>query len=97
MVSRLLVLSAATLLAACGPVDSCPNGSMLDGPEGLVLTEEEHDLGWAHDDCFQCHTEATLHRLGCTPEADMERVQQRVEDEGLDSCVVCHGDNGVEP
>lgn len=69
---------------------------MLDGDEGLVVTEDEHGEGWLQDDCFACHAAVTLHRTGCTPGVDLEAVQEQASYEGLDCCVECHGDNGVD-
>lgn len=93
MVSRLLLLSL--LLAGCGP-DPCPNGSMLDGAEGLVVTEAEHAAGWSQAACFDCHAAVTLHRTGCTPDVDLEAIQDQVDEVGEAGCATCHGDNGVE-
>jgi hypothetical protein len=90
---RTLLLSL--LLAACGP-DPCPEGSMLDSDEGLVVTADEHGAAWGVAECDACHAFSTLHRTGCTPDIDLEVVQEKVEIEGLDSCALCHGDNGVE-
>lgn len=89
------LLVALGLLTACGPVEPCANGSMLDGAGGLALEQEEHALGWGQADCWQCHNEAVLHRSGCTPGVDLAAVQERVETEGLASCAECHGANGV--
>lgn len=87
-------MTLLALLLGCTPADPCPETSMLDGPEGLVLTEEEHGIGWGEAECWQCHQVETLHRTGCTPDVDLEAVQEQVEAEGLASCVACHGDNG---
>lgn len=92
MVTRLLLLG---LLAGCGPVEPCPDGSMLDGPGGLELVESEHQVGWGQADCWRCHTDATIHKLGCTPDVDLAAIQDQVAAQGLDSCSTCHGDNGT--
>jgi hypothetical protein len=91
MVSRLALLSL--LFAACGP-DPCPDGSMLDGDAGLVVTADEHGTGWGHAECLGCHAAVTLHRTGCT-DVDLEAVQAWVEAEGQTACTTCHGENGV--
>lgn len=85
------------LLAACAERDPCPATAMIDGPGGLVLTEAEHPDGWGAHACFACHDEAVLHHTACTPDVDIEALQARVAAEGTDSCVDCHGDNGVSP
>lgn len=94
MVSLLALLP---LLIACQERDPCPDGSMLDGDQGLELTPAEHGAGWAQTDCFACHAVGVLHRTGCSPDVDLEGVQAIVEAEGLSSCAGCHGDNGVVP
>lgn len=85
------------VMLACGPSDPCTSGSMLDGPGGLELTEEEHPSGWGQGECFACHAAAVTHRTGCTPGVDLAAVREQVDEEGASSCAVCHGDNGVEP
>ncbi len=83
-------------LAACGD-DPCPRGSMLDSVDGFEMTEAEHPTGWGLEDCSECHALPSLHRLGCSPDVDLELIREQVRDEGLDSCASCHGDNGVLP
>lgn len=93
--TRLAVLGLLGL-AACGPVETCPEGSMLDGPAGLELTEGEHELGWGQAECWRCHSESTLHRRGCTEGVDLQALEAQVQAEGLSACATCHGTNGVE-
>ncbi len=83
------------LLVGCGH-DPCPEGSMLDGDEGLVVTASEHGAAWGASQCDACHPSLTLHRTGCTPDVDLEAIQAMVDQDGLDSCSLCHGDNGME-
>jgi hypothetical protein len=90
-----MVIALLLLLLGCGQ-DPCPDGSMIDGDEGLVVTQEEHGAAWAEPQCDACHAFGTLHRTGCTPDVDLEAIQAQVQDQGLESCAVCHGDNGVE-
>lgn len=89
------MVSLLAILLACAVDDPCPPTAMIDGDQGLVVTQDEHGLGWAETDCWQCHQQQTLHRTGCTPDVDLEAIQARVEAEGLASCAACHGDNGV--
>lgn len=84
-------------LLACQERDPCPDGSMLDGEEGLLVTEAEHGPGWGQVDCLACHAEAVLHRTGCTPDVDLEAIQARVQAQGDASCAACHGENGGTP
>lgn len=72
-------------------------GNILDSPEGLIVTEEEHPDGWGRSDCFACHPIFDIHQVdrtnGLLP---LEDIQALVEEEGLASCPICHGDNGVD-
>jgi hypothetical protein len=72
-------------------------GNIFDSPEGLIVTEEEHPDGWGRSDCFACHPEFDIHQVdrtgGLLP---IEEIQALVEEEGLASCPICHGDNGVD-
>lgn len=89
-----LLVALPLLLSACDP---CPETAMTDGAEGLVITPEEHPDGWGQDECWSCHAWDALHRRGCSPGVDLVLVREQVEEEGLDSCSDCHGDNGVQP
>ncbi len=92
MVRSTLLLVLVAL--GCAP-PICEQGSMLDGERGLELTASEHHEGWGHPECFACHSAAALHREGCTPDVDYEALWDFVDIQGEDSCVDCHGDNGV--
>ena len=89
-------LPLALLLTACGE-DPCPYGSLLDTPAGYTLVAEEHPTGWAQADCWSCHAKGALHRGGCSPDVDLDAIRAEVDDQGLDACAACHGDNGVTP
>jgi len=91
-----MVLLVLGSMAGC-ETDPCPRGSMLDSQGGLLVTLEEHPTGWGLEDCEECHAIFQLHRLGCTEDVDLVGVREIVEEDGLDSCGVCHGDNGVVP
>lgn len=82
---------------AGGGDDGQDFGNIFETPEGIVLTEGEHPDGWGRDDCFACHPLEEIHRKDRTQTLllPIEEIQAFVEAEGLDSCVVCHGDNGV--
>ncbi|OGE23802.1 MAG: hypothetical protein A3J42_04530 [Candidatus Dadabacteria bacterium RIFCSPHIGHO2_12_FULL_53_21] len=72
-------------------------GNIFDGVEGLILTEEEHPDGWGREDCFACHPLEVIHQedrsgLGVLL---LEDIREFTEQEGLASCPICHGDNGV--
>ena len=98
MVNRLLPVTLGLLLAAaCSYDELCPRGSMLESDGALIVTESEHLSGWGNANCEECHSFAVIHRLGCTPDVDLEALRLIVEEEGRDSCATCHGDNGVTP
>ena len=90
------MLAMALLLAGC-EADPCPRGSMLESDGALVVTEAEHPTGWGRSDCAECHALDSLHRVGCTPDVDLDAVAAMVEEGGVQSCATCHGDNGVNP
>lgn len=98
MKKALLCLLFLTIIACVGGDDSGQDfGNIFDTEEGLILTEEEHPDGFGREDCFTCHPLAVIHQEDRTGTGilDLEDIQDFVEQEGLDSCVVCHGDNGV--
>lgn len=84
----------ALCLAGCDEAQ-CPYGSMLEGDEGIVVTQAEHPTGWGQADCTECHAVPQLHRRGCTPGVSIEGIRAVVAEEGLESCTSCHGTNGV--
>lgn len=72
-------------------------GNILAGVEGLQLTEEDHPDGWGRQDCFGCHPLEVIHQedrsgLGVLL---LEDIREFTVQEGLASCPICHGDNGV--
>lgn len=94
----LLAVLVAVALAGCPLVDPCEERQdLLDSPEGLVLTEEEHPAGWGEDECVQCHALQSTHQVNCTSNdgLDMEGVREAASDGEYETCVSCHGDNGV--
>lgn len=95
VITRILVvlaLGACSLAAGCDP---CVDGSMLDSDEGLVITIDEHPDGWGREECTTCHAYEALHRRGCTEGVDLVLVRETVEEDGMEACGVCHGENGL--
>ena len=97
MKRSLLVASILLLLSCVGGDDEGQDfGNIFEGTDGLILTQEDHPDGWGRSDCFACHPINEIHRVdrtgGLLP---LEDIQKFVEQEGLDSCPICHGDNGV--
>jgi len=95
----MLILFLLTIASCVGSDDSGQNlGNIFDSDEGLILTEEDHPDGWMREDCITCHPLDVIHQedrteLGILP---LEDIQNFVLEEGLDSCVICHGNNGVD-
>ena len=94
MVTMLRLVLVGGLLAGCD--DACPRGSMLDSQEGLIVTKQEHPLGWGLAQCGACHVHTRLHRTQCTPGVDLASIRETVDSEGDSSCVNCHGTNGIQ-
>lgn len=95
LLAILLILS----LAGCVSEDNQGQdfGNILDSPEGLIVTEEEHPDGWGRSDCFACHPIADIHQVDSTNGLlPLEEIQALVVRDGLASCPICHGDNGVD-
>lgn len=86
-------------------------GNLLNSPGGLIVLEEEHLTGWARSDCFACHNVLNMHTVNRTglPDCrtlppppstgcvDLYEIQEIIDNVGQDSCMQCHGDNGVQP
>jgi len=95
---RFLFVALMFALLGCvgGDDEGQSFGNLFEGTDGLVLTQEEHPDGWGRSDCFGCHPITEIHRVdrtgGLLP---LEDIQRFVKQEGLDSCPICHGDNGV--
>jgi hypothetical protein len=93
----LILASTAFLAVSCaqeGPCVGVPN--LLDTPDGIRLTEEEHSLGWGQAECFQCHLLAEIHQGDCSDVGlSAERIAATVDLEDPDSCQICHGSNGT--
>ena len=108
-----LLAIVATLAACGngGAQDGENYGDILSSPDGLVLVEDEHRTGWGRSDCFGCHEIRSMHIVNRTslpncnqvadPAAesciDLGEIQSIIHNGGEQSCMLCHGDNGVPP
>lgn len=94
----LLLIILLTLVSCVSENDEGQDfGNILMSTEGLILTEEDHPSGWQREDCYLCHPLEVIHqedRSG-TGLLLLEDIQEFVLQEGLASCPICHGDNGV--
>ena len=96
---KILILIFFTALISCVSEDNEGQdfGNILDSPEGIILTEENHPDGWMREDCFTCHPLEVIHqedRSG-TGSIPIDEIQEFVLMEGQASCPICHGFNGV--
>lgn len=73
-------------------------GDLEASPQGLVLTQEEHEGGWGRSRCFLCHAIENIHinYYSTTPGVDLNAVRSITITGGDSSCVTCHGSNGVQ-
>lgn len=96
---RLCIMSLYLLTAACGgaAVNEGENyGDLLTSPAGLVLTQEEHEVGWGSAECTTCHNLENIHLVNRTTlNIDIDAIHEQTLDEGIASCAACHGTNGV--
>lgn len=107
-----VVAVAALAFCACGsdgPEESENYGNLLNSPAGLILVQEEHATGWLRTECFACHEPRNSHQVNRTglPDCedaapdeaciDLPEIRETIGEFGEDSCVLCHGNNGVEP
>lgn len=95
----LVLLILLLVFASCVSEDQQGQnwGNILAGIQGLKLTAQEHPDGWMRSDCFACHPEAVIHqqdRSG-TGVLLLQDIREFVQQEGLSSCPICHGDNGI--
>ncbi|HVY55253.1 MAG TPA: hypothetical protein VHC46_05795 [Thermodesulfobacteriota bacterium] len=95
----LLILIMPFIISSCVSQDDEGQdwGNILAGVEGLQLTEEDHPDGWGRQDCFACHPLEVIHQedrsgIGVLL---LEDIREFTVQEGLASCPICHGDNGV--
>ena len=70
--------------------------NLLATPEGLVLTQSEHEIGWGHAECTMCHNLENIHLINRTEIViDIEVIHQQAIDNGITGCATCHGTNGT--
>jgi hypothetical protein len=60
--------------------------------------EEEHQGGWGRSNCFLCHNIENIHLVNNSSfdAVDVDAIRQKTIDEGLSSCMTCHGTNGTQ-
>lgn len=92
-------LLAFVCIVGCGSDNTLTgedHGNLAVGESGLILTQTEHEEGWGEANCFFCHNMANIHQTDRTGTGlNLEAIRTLTEEEGLDSCVDCHGTNGL--
>jgi hypothetical protein len=82
----------------CDADADCPAGETCNG---LILVEQEHPTGWMRAECFACHEASNIHQINRTglPDdvVDLAGIRAITQDQGMASCPLCHGNNGVAP
>ncbi len=89
-------LTIGLVVLGLGACDDVPCEDQTLSEAGLIVTQEEHGIGWGEASCDSCHLRAGLHGRGCTPGVDLVALREIVDADGLESCASCHGDNGIE-
>jgi hypothetical protein len=97
---RLWVGIAVVALVGCGRGndDGQDFGNLIESAQGTQLTREEHPTGWGRSECFLCHPVDEIHHVdrSGTGTVPLDDIRLLVAREGLASCHLCHGDNGVD-
>lgn len=96
---HLITLCSLLLIVSCGSnngVDGEDYGDIAAGDSGITLTQAEHEVGWGKANCFQCHMSENIHQKDNTGTGiNLGAIRQMTTEEGLSSCPVCHGTNGL--
>jgi hypothetical protein len=97
-VATVVVVLVAVLGCGKGNDDGEDFGNLIASAQGTQLTRAEHPTGWGQKECFLCHPVDEIHKVdrsgtGTLPLEDIRRLVAR---DGLASCRLCHGDNGVD-
>ena len=61
----------------------------------ITLDRENHPNGYGQNQCFYCHIKANIHQVDRYGDPLFDSAKELVETDGLNSCSLCHGDNGV--
>ncbi|MBI2082162.1 MAG: hypothetical protein HYT76_01200 [Deltaproteobacteria bacterium] len=94
----MIIIFGLLFFISCGSVVNQGEnyGNLLDSPEGLALTESEHEIGWGRSDCTTCHNLDNIHLIDRTGGlVDIEVVHDHALQEGVSGCAACHGTNGA--
>lgn len=97
---RVGVVMAVLAVVGCGRGndDGQDFGNLIRSAQGTQLTRAEHPTGWGRSECFLCHPVDEIHHVdrSGTGTLPLDDIRALVDREGLASCSLCHGDNGVQ-
>jgi len=85
------------ICAACGNDRQYEFYDTLYGANdaGLTLTQSNHAHGWKQSRCFMCHVKANIHQVDRIGSPVFDLAKELVEQQGIQSCSTCHGENGL--
>lgn len=96
----ILFLAVSMTIASCGSYNDISGenyGDIAAGDSGITLTQAEHPVGWGKANCFECHMTENMHQTDRTGTGlNLQAIQDLTREQGLASCPICHGTNGVE-
>ncbi len=85
------------LFFACNKYNTGENyGKLYYSQKSLVLTKEEHEVGWGKTKCFLCHNIENIHLDRDDKEVDFNEIREMTIKYEESICTKCHGNNGVE-
>lgn len=82
------------LILSCAVDTQSENYDFSDSAP-LTLTAINHPHGYQKSSCFSCHLPQNIHQVNRLNEPSFPYAQPTVEQNGLSSCIGCHGANGV--
>lgn len=88
------LLIILTVFNACD-IDRQYEDYALTKEGDLTLAAQNHPHGFGQTQCFHCHVKANIHQVNRINSPVFDIAKDLVEDRGLNSCSVCHGDNGA--
>ncbi|MBI3018622.1 MAG: hypothetical protein HYY61_01845 [Deltaproteobacteria bacterium] len=82
------------LCVGCGVQREYENYDLRSDSE-LTLTVQNHPHGFQKRECFYCHVKANIHQVDRYGSSfDLAYVRSLVEQNGINACKDCHGNNG---
>ena len=92
---QLTVVSILLILTTACSVSEQSENYDFDSISPLILTQSNHPHGYQKTSCYSCHTPQNIHRVNRLGDPSFDFADPLVQQNGLNSCVGCHGNNGV--